>query len=82
MTLELDELNVCCDSRYDFDVLFAVEDVVDQFVEDNFLLKTDSQTRYSECHSAEKKPSKLLTATKMHKLFSSVLCLYKSCRHI
>lgn len=42
MTLQLDELNVCCDSRYDFDVLFAVEDVVDQFVEDNFLLKTDN----------------------------------------
>lgn len=42
MTLELDELKVCCDSRYDFDVLFAVEDVVDQFVEDNFLLRADN----------------------------------------
>lgn len=30
------------DLRYDFDVFFAVEDVVDQFVEDDFLQKKKS----------------------------------------
>lgn len=30
------------DLRYDFDVFLAVEDVVDQFVEDDFLQKTDA----------------------------------------
>lgn len=30
--------------RYDLDVLFAVQDVVNQLVEDNFLRKTDNTT--------------------------------------
>lgn len=36
--------NVCCDLRNDFDVFLPMKDVVNEFVEDNFLGKMNKTT--------------------------------------